>query len=273
MGPLYYLPGLTRSVKLAELRACGLGYALEDRATPAGVETGPDGQAGVVVGDPTRVPDHKIGYYAAEQRWRKVPGARTDKGPCWVGIYPAAPPSPEDLQRLDLLSGHAVKLGDGARWRVPIARAIDAGAEHLTYANLLPRAVGVDEDGQWQAEGIVDRYAPLWEIATAWWEARVGAEETDGGVTFDFAGVNDCALAALAANYRLGKAEVALLGLLDARSVTTILDALIDWPTFEVWFKKKVAQQSAGSNSAAGPADSPPVTSPASPTSARSAKA
>jgi hypothetical protein len=169
-----------------------------------------------------------------------------------------------------MLSGHLVTLGDGQRWRVPIARAIDAEAELLTYGNVLPRAVDVDDDGEWTPAGTVARYAPLWEIATSYWHARVHAEELDEGIKFDFAGERDAALAALAANYRIGKAEVGLLGLFNDQAILQILDALIDMPTFEAWCKKKLAAASVGSSTGAGPAASLPATNPVSPISAPS---
>ena len=55
----------------------------------------------------------------------------------------------------------------------------------------------------------------------------------------EFADVNDAALLALATNYRVGKAEVVLLGLFDDRATVEILKALIDWPTISAWLKKK----------------------------------
>lgn len=248
MGPVYFIPRATRQVKLAEARALGLAYALEDKLTPAGVAHGPDGQAGVVVADPDRVPPHKIGYYQAEQAWRKIPGGSTAAGDAlWVGIYTADPPTPADLVRLRPLVGHGVTLADGRRYTVPVARSIDEAADELVYHNRLPQAITIDDEGEWQPAGVLAQYTRLWEIACAWWDARLGAQETDAGWTFHFAQANDCALEALAANYRLGKAELALCGLLTEEAVVAVLDALIDWPTVISWLKKKFPPVSAGS--------------------------
>jgi hypothetical protein len=271
MGPVYFIPQAARSIKLADVRALGLAYAFDDRVTPAGVSQGPDGHAGVVVADPDRVPPHKIGYFASEQTWRTAPGVATAKGdPVWVGIFTADPPTPADLVRKETLDGHAVTLADGQRYLVPVARSIDDAQDQLVYHCRLPRAITLDDDGAWQPAGILARHERLWEIAAAWWDARLGASDTSQGITFDFAGANDCALAALATNYRLGKAEIGLCGLLTETSVVAILDALVDWPTVEAWLKKKFPSASAGSATEPGAPAEPAGTAPRSPTSGRS---
>ena len=49
----------------------------------------------------------------------------------------------------------------------------------------------------------------------------------------------------LGSNYRLEKAEIALLGLFDDRSAEDLLLAAIDWPTMEEWTAKKKAEEPA----------------------------
>lgn len=275
MGPLYYIPGESKAIaKPAELARLGLGYALEDRAMGCAVTEGPGGSGeGVVVADPTRVADHRIGYYEREQRWRKAPGLVHRGAPIWVGVFTSAPPTPEDLVRLKPLPGHWVTLGDGQRYVAPVARAVDESADSLLAINHLPQGVSVDDDGQWQASGTLPAYERLWRIALAWWDARIaGAEEqAHGTVEFSFAGGMDAALECLSVNYRISKAEVALLGLFTQTAAREILDAAIDWPTLERWLKKKVEAVSrstaAGSSTGGGSGAERPATSPPSPIS------
>ena len=273
MGPLYYLPGQRRSLKLADLHQLGLGYALEDRALGVDVANGPSGQAGAVFADPTRIPDHKIGYYVAEQTWRKVPRIQTSAGPVWVGIYRQHPPQPKDLERLEMLPGYKVQLADGQKYVLPIARGV-ADGDDLQFDCRLPHAITIDDEGEWVSSGLLPRYARLWEIATAYWDCKFGAEATeDGKVSFSFAGANDAALTALAANYRVGKAEVALLGLFSQASIVGILDTLIDWHTVEEWCKKKLTSTpdpGGGSRIAAGTPGAPAAIDRPAPTSGQS---
>ena len=168
-------------------------------------------------------------------------------------------------------------LADGREWLCPIARgAIDSDGE-LGWCQNLPAAVGLDAEGEWTRQGVVAKYAPLWAVAMRWWDAFAAAspdedDEPDAEaektqIRFEFADVNDAALLALATNYRVGKAEVALLGLFDDRATVEILKALIDWPTIQGWIKKKARSIPAGSSSDAGPPAEPNTTGPASATS------
>jgi len=99
----------------------------------------------------------------------------------------------------------------------------------------------------------------LWEVAIAWWDSIRAAiwttgdeteedEEPSHRISFEFAGLNDAALLALATNYRLAKTEVALLHLFRGQCAATILGALVDLPTFIEWAKKNADSLAAGSN-------------------------
>lgn len=280
-GLLYYLPECTRAIKVADLGKIGLGYAFDSRLVPREVQRGPGGDRGVVVADPDRLPEHLLGFWPEKQTWLKIPGLPDGKE-AWVGRHNDQPVRPPDLVRESVLPGHFVTLADGNDWLVPIARGINAdGDEPFGYPNL-PQTVGVDDAGAWTQGGVVPKYRRLWEIATAWWDAFAaagpGPDDVDDVVVddkrkvtieFDFPGVNDAALYALATNYRVGKAEVALLGLFDDRSTVEVLEALIDWPTVQAWIKKKVSETSTpdGSSTDAGPEASIPDTGQPSPTS------
>ena len=259
-GLLYYLPNQTRAIKLPEVRALGLGYAFDSRMVACGVAKGPDDQQGAVIGDDRHLELAHIGYYPDRQRWLKIP-----KQDAWVGLTLHARPRPEELLRSRALRGHRVKLRDGQEWEIPVARALIEDAGELLHRCELPAGTSLDADGNWTRGALDEAEAQLWEIAQNWWAAYTAAirpatidpaeddEETEtpapvqSAVTFDFAGLNDAALTALAYNYRLGKAEVALLGLFDDQCAAEILKAVTDWPTFLEFIKKKLATGPPGS--------------------------
>lgn len=269
---LYYLPGLN-GVDLDGLAAHGLAYAFEAGMAPSvrHVERGPDPQRGIVIADARHAA--RVGYFGeAEQHWRRVPGSSVNGSAAWVGMERAGPaPGPAELQRSRQISGHAVEMGDGRHWLCPVARglaALDDGGDGLSAYCALPTRIDCDESGSWIYGAVDERFDGLWKIACAYFDsiARASAEAGAGGtvlggLSFDFAGRNDAAAAALGANYRIGRAEIGLLGLFNDRSVQQVLGALIDWPTFEAWLQKKTP--SAGSSTVAGPPGGMTDTGPA----------
>ena len=281
-GFLYYLPGYT-DAGLEEIKTVKLGYAFGRRCTCLPVVKGPDGLAGVVVADESRLGEQRIGYYPEVQTWRRVPQAATplatplnpplvrgeagvkvasgdpagpglkvapgDLGP-WVGFYSECPPMPDDLARERMLEGHRVTLGDENDWLIPIARGCQNDESELVFYQALPTGVGVDDQGNWIADGVLPKYAVLWQIAMLYWTAFRAASDGDWedmgdelAVQFDLAEAADKALTVLAANYHLGKIEVAVLGLFNDVAISSILQALVDWPGVQQWLKKKRMSQ------------------------------
>jgi len=249
-GLVYYAPEGLDLLTADGLAAAGLGYALGDRPpTCRGVANGPGDRPGVVAARPGSIGDHLVGYWPERQRWHRIPGPAG----CWVGVGTEARPAPDDLARRDLLPGHWVELADGQRWLIPCARAARETDDGLTFDLQLPRRISIDpETGEWLGGQVVDRYADLWAVACRWWDAVMAtmvqvADQPDGDqpagdeLEITFSDELDGALTALAANYRVGKAEVSLLGLLDGRVVPELLGALVDWPTVQQWNKKKRA--------------------------------
>jgi hypothetical protein len=267
-GFLYYLPGARGSITAEELAAGPLAYAFDQRSrvTPCQVSGGPDGGSGLVVADNRRVPDVRIRYKTAEQQWQAMPwllgnGKKSkiagDEHPPWVGFYTADRPGPEALLRDPALDGHPVRLGDGNRWVIPVARGCAQVEEGLVgYCNL-PETTGLDwTSGEWVNKGVTDKYARLWEVATRWWDAITGkvledaeAEDESEGLELDFSGKRDAALSVLQANYAIGTAEVALLELLDDQAINEVLCACVDWPTWTARLEKKTAPPDSASGS------------------------
>jgi hypothetical protein len=265
MGLLYFLPGEKRSITPERVAELGLGYAFEGRHVANDAFDGPEGKPGaVLVADATRT---KLGFYKDRQTWRPVPGTTA-----WVGRYTDEPVEPKDLQRRDALRGHWVTLADGQAWLVPVARGATERDGELVCFVELPQYTEIDDAGEWVEGAIVPRYAALWDHATAWWDtlraqgqpAEESSDEPGDApavpeVKFDFPGLHEAALAALAANYRIGRAEAALLQLFTKQSATSVLKALVDWPTVEEFLKKKFAGLAVGSPIDAGPAAASPA--------------
>jgi hypothetical protein len=260
-GFLYYFPD-KNLVSQKELPALGFGYLGEASAfSSTGVQRGPGGGSGCIC-SLDNVPGDKCHVDLPNQTWRKF-------GSHWVGFWRDQQPTPEELARQEMISGHPVRLADGDRWIAPVARSLrirESGDElSLAWARELPQRLDLAEDGKtWVNSGILPRYQPLWDIAEKWAEVRWGG----GGRDSDLAGqaAVDAAVLCLQTNYRIGRAEVALLGCLTDELVNRILDLLIDEPVAVEFIKKKAASQllkdaeSVGQNSGDGPAGSTPNT-------------
>jgi hypothetical protein len=268
-GFLYYLPRRTGNPTIADLQASPLAYAFDEAASVAtcGLTTGPDDGGGVLAADTKRLPEGRLRYEPAAQRWQAMPWlvgngkagtiAQAEPAP-WVGLWTADRPGPEDLGRRALLDGHWVKMGDDRSWLIPVARGSTDEDGELRWYVALPQRVGLDEAGEWTAGQVVDKYAKLWEVAGRWWAAMAGtvietADQPDdsGEVVLDFAGCNDAALTALSANYVVGRAEMALLQLLTDQNVREVLNAIIDWPTLSAWLEKKTSAERRAESDAA----------------------
>jgi len=269
-GFLYYIPGLQAGLSLEAARAAGLAYALDGPIGSVGVRGGPDGGDGVLVALAKSAAAEELSYHPDRQTWRKIPACDA-----WVGLSTTHYPLSTDLARGKQLAGHEVVLGDDRPWLVPVARGwVEQDGDLRWYHNLPQRSVLAD-DGRWSEGDVLPRYAPLWELAMRFEDARRAAvtliDAPAGGavrVQFDFDGLHQAAVRCLQENYRIGPAEAALLGLLTADISREILEALIDLPTRLDWFKKKQsAPPAAGSSTAAGSPAGTPATGPPAPTS------
>lgn len=261
MKLLYYLPG-KKTADIALLRAYGLGHAFDDddrRHLAPVLANGPDDGAGVIVTDA----DHpRPGYYANNQKWRKVPlpdGDARPKAPAWVGYYTASPPTSNELARRELLQGAEVELGDGNRWRVPIVVGAPESGSGTIGVLRLPSRLDLDDSGLFVPGEVLPAYAPLQHVAE-WWckltleNARRYQADGDKAELLapDIQELYKAAVAGLAANYRIGAAEAVLLGLLDMVTADRIVAVMMDQDGYAA-LRKKV--DSAGSDSDAGPAD------------------
>ena len=252
---MYYIPGKDGTPDGDDIAAAGIGYAFRyARSVPlltsVGVRGGPDDGNGVIVAR-QEFADQRIGFFPTLQNWIASPD-----GKVWLGWSIETPPRPEDVARLVMLRGHPVILADGNVWDAPVARAwagTDNGRAPIYIA--LPQRRELDAEGQWTHGAIVPAYQDLWDMACKWWDRWMAAciESGDvGKVTLTFTEETDYAVAAIAANYHIGRLEVSALGLFTDAAVLEVLGALIDWPTVVEWESKKKDSPPDGSNIAGG---------------------
>lgn len=225
---LYFVPGDKRKPDRERLAKAGLAYAFDGVPNFWPTESGPGGQPGVVLS------------CLANQRYKpEVQDWQTLGQGVWIGIPHGAKVTPADLARRDPLPGDLVELADGQLWLAPVARAaVPETGNPFAYAVNLPQRSTRNKDGQWVPGPVVERYAHLWDVATAWHDhyfaTPIDGEEPEAVDDDPFEGegcfdrCHDFALQCLAANYRIGPAEADLLGLLTVEKAKAVLNTLID---------------------------------------------
>lgn len=230
MSLVYFLPG-KRAVSAQDAEHAGLAYAVDGQGpTHSPMERGPGGASGVVFSFPAVGREISLPELAGAAQWSRVPDSEA-----WVGYDPQKRPRPADLARAEVVRGYWVELGDRQEWLIPVARCYGGGTE-------LPCRFAWD-GARWAQAEVKDRYRELYGAARMIWD-NFGSDEDLLGNLSDKLTV--CAWA-LAVNYRLGPAEISLLGIFDQPSAVRIARALIDWPTLAEWAKKKLAAPAASS--------------------------
>lgn len=135
-----YMPGKRRSLPEV-LDECGAGWFRDPSDSLAFAEVlegGPDGGGGMLAfDDQCRRPLAAMG---PGQKWTPcVEAEGVEAGQYWVGVWEDCRPTPDDLQRADVVESYPVRLADGQEWLVPIAPLLP---KRLT----LNRATGQQED-------------------------------------------------------------------------------------------------------------------------------
>jgi len=258
---LYFIAGEAGAAE-AVLRARNLSGVLAGlKPTTRGIYNGPEGKSGVLLAGN---PSGDIGYFPDRQTWRK--GTRGD---FWLGFDPEDPPTPEDLARPRLVSGHTVEMRGGGKWTIPVARSFPVGTG-------LPQIIVLDETGTVTTETVPEfvdlsrRAEKIWtamiEAAAAAEEKRAAGDETAVAVwSISFAERFEIAVAALAVNYRLEADEISLLKIMEGIHQDQILYALVDGPALDLFAKKNSIPESSPTTD--GEAASCPTTAPPSATS------
>lgn len=251
-GFSYFLPNRRGSPNPAMLRAEGLGYAFPDGCPlHTGEVEGPDGTLGAIVAQDASL----LRYDAKGQAWTKASDLRRDPGfesalP-WVGMAldEKLRPGPEDLRRGKRISeGYAVLLGDGKLWTIPVVRGVRGG--HSLPCVIVTDAAGVARKVVRAEFNLLLALADsLWEHALiSWSEGRGASPSPEDAMRL--------AVEALRVNYRVHRAELSLLELIDTENVREIADAVLDGPNLgkllEEFDGKKKETSPAGAASASG---------------------
>lgn len=178
------------------------------------------------------------------QHWAPVFDASGQQS-CWVGRWTADILSPSVLERPKLLDSHRVTLADGSVWNAAIARGFDVESER--YYTPLPQTLAFDiSTGRWRPNKVAKEYRQFLDLAHAYADAH-DAAVAEEKTSFDFPQIDDLAIGALTANYRISHAE---LGLFEDVYTVTARDALVhcalDFPTIKRWVEKKREQAADG---------------------------
>ncbi len=263
-GLLYFLPKLHGLAK-ADLAKYGLAGVF-GAAGPVfrGTADGPGKEAGIVfsIGKPG-AGDPSPSYVPAKQRWEKAKTADY-----WLGVWEEKPPTPEALLRDENFVGHWVQLTDGNRWLVPVARLCSGQI-------LMPQSLSLGPDGG-IVKAALPRFAKFCADGERVWSQFLDENKTELELQLENFEPHTLkeqwglAIEALALNYHIGPEEVSFLGLLTTHNIRSVLQAVIDIPTLEVFakaraqeeLKKKDALTPAGSSTAPGAEESSPTTSP-----------
>jgi len=232
MDFIYYATGRS-AITREDLTALGLAYLLPAAAGPtcAPIQPGPDGAAGCVFTFGAGSLQSAGGKGGAE--WRPLEGSHIQ-----VMVPAGDLPGPADLARRHAQPGHTVRLGDGRRWLVPVARLVGGDPGLPTHLRRV--------DGRWRSDTVRPEFADLFADACRIWDkleslaagsdSKSPQKTDDEQITVEIEA--DIAVRALAVNYRIGPVGVDLLGLLDTDTVWQTLKALIDWPAIEDLSKK-----------------------------------
>jgi hypothetical protein len=224
-GFLYYVTSRAAMNK-ASLEALGLGPVFGKGSVPnVGVTGGPDGKNGVVfVCGPEPGQESQVaGYFPDKQEWVECV---TDG--YWLGWAKGAKPGPEDLARASMIPGYVGKLNDDGEFLIPILVSD-------CQETAVPKALSRGTSGKWDQETPLPQYAALCrdaEEALPPLKALLWPEDTpddeDPPEPLSREAMVDLAIRGLQVNYRLGPAEVNVLGLLTTHNIASIVALMID---------------------------------------------
>ncbi len=202
----------------AVLERTGLGRVLaEPSKAPAVTSTiGPGGSACLLLGN---VKAGQLRYKPDVQQWMKSYNQEY-----YIGFYLEDPPKPAELARKKQLAGHAVELGGGYEWLIPVARKFAEGS-------VLPVSLGIGKNGEIVTDelteyvGFSGRAEKYYRDTLRQWDRIEGCDEmtTDGRIKL--------AIEAIMLNYHVGIEETFALKLINTANLHEICEAIIDLPT------------------------------------------
>lgn len=246
MNFLYFASGRP-SVTRLELLTWGLSDRFEGEPACRETTAGPGGKGGCVFGEMAEGQSADFGYLPDRQTWRPMvelghPAGTPD---LWVGMDPSQPPTPEELQRSEAVDGYWTELEgprEKSRWLVPAGRVFPSGSK-------LPSALAIGPGGK-VVSRILPRFAAASRLADQLWDqvrkahGLLAEAETIADLTpeREFLAAADI----LGINYRVGVAELGLIGALTTANLTRVLYLFVDMPGFLAEGLKKNVTASSG---------------------------
>ncbi len=238
----YYVPNLESKDVDREwqdsLSRFGLADRFENRPYAGNVGKGPDGGSGCFV-----AAEAAPGYHGDNQEWHEF-----DR--FWIGWRKDQRPTPEDLQRAEMLPGVPTLLGDGQAWVLPVVTQLPKA-----WKIAGGKWESADKPGMDHVRELAERIREGWErtneAAERWLRALEAfrVDPTESMQTeAEAAGRNAAAtmrdigpgiaVEILALNYRIGPEEVSAFGTLSAGpdgdpgpDVWAIVDRFLDGPS------------------------------------------
>lgn len=212
---------------------------------------GPGDRKGVLLG---LCPPAELDYEPAGQTWMEIPG----RPGVWIGHATGSPPAPADLQRGEIIAGYPAAL-EGGSWIVPLARIYPAGSN-------LPESLAVGPDGA-LVRKTVGRYLAASRAAERLWDqvrAAHGLEGPDETIAaLDDLEAFQTACMILGLNYRVGEAELGLLGALTTKNIARVLYLFVDMPAFMAAREDAAKKEAASPTDAAETIETPACSTPA----------
>jgi hypothetical protein len=252
----YFLPNRTK-VTLDELAELGLGYVFSPESAasprsnfaPRGITNGPGGEHGLMVS----LSDEYCGYYANLQTWKQEIGCEYS-----VGMWTDKRPTPETLQRDNLIDGGTLRLDDGQAWTFPMARHFEEFDGQIIARRMLPARLTRDASGAWYPGEIKERYRELWRLTTAYLEAVIDARDAgDGTSRISMSEIDNLIIQCFQCNYRVSATEIDLLGIYDDHVRDRVLRILTDMDGWAILFKKKLSTLDTGGSASGRPVSRP----------------
>lgn len=252
-GLLYYVPDMRGDAEARKKAGIEDVFAGGGHTTRGVTGSGPDGGGGMIIVAASGIPEGtapKIGYYPETQQWQQAPS-----GGYWVGRQTDEPTRPVDVQREEVVAGHSVTMSDGQEWLIPVARAFPQGSA-------LPQKLRLGPDGELVAETL-PKFAQFSAHADVIWDTWYGqVKAIDAGTEPPEPEITDkdmwmMAAEAISINYHIEQIGISLLGLIDTKTIWTVLRAVIDVPTIldAIAAEAKKNERPGDSSSATGPKD------------------
>jgi hypothetical protein len=202
---LYFVETEKNELGAEDLNRWGWGTSRTRASRWCGARQGPgrQGRAVFAVGAGA-----KPTFKPAEQTWARCAApAAAGRRRGWASGT-TTDPAPDDLKKKRFVGGELIELADGSRWAVPVCHSVVRGST-------LPKRMVLGDDGRtWELRELPE-FLALCARAEKVWEAFVNQTAGEDGrstIELDHQTAADVAVEALGVNYRVGAAEVSMLG-------------------------------------------------------------